>query len=152
MIITQHTLETTALPEAIWALWADVPGYEEWDDGIEWARLNGEFKVGARGKLKANDGRTAAFTITEMEKGRSFSFLTPLPFARMRFHHSMEPTNMGTRLTHRIDVKGPLAWIWARVLGPVFRANLPAAMRKLARLAQQPRIDEPNERGNRRAR
>ena len=138
MIIAQHTLETTALPENIWALWADIPGYREWDDGIEWAKLKGEFKAGASGELKPNGGRPAVFTITEMVEGRSFSDLTPLPFARLRFHHSMEPTDMGARLTHRIEVEGSFAWIWAQVLGPVFRANLPAAMRKLARLAERP--------------
>jgi hypothetical protein len=138
MIIAQHTLETTALPENIWAFWADVPGYKEWDDGIEWARLSGGFKVGASGELKPSGGRPTAFTITEMEEGRSFSDLTRLPFARLRFQHSLEPTGMGTRLTHRIEVEGPLAWIWAQVLRPSFEANLPAAMRKLARLAEQP--------------
>ncbi len=138
MIITQHTLETTALPENIWALWADVPGYKEWDEAIVWAKLKGEFKVGASGKLKPNGGHTAAFTITEMEEGRSFSYVTLLPFARLQFHHAMESTDMGTRLTHRIEVKGPFAWVWAQVLRSALRTNIPAAMRKLARLAEQP--------------
>lgn len=142
MIITQHTLETTALPENIWALWADVPGYKEWDEAIVWAKLKGEFKVGTRGELKPKGGFSAVFTITEMKTGRSFTYLTPLPFARLQFHHAMEPTDMGTRLTHRIEVKGPLAWVWARVLGPKARAHLPVAMRKLARLAERPSIVE----------
>ena len=138
MIIAQHTLETTALPENIWAWWADVSGYNAWDDGIEWAKLNGEFKVGASGELKPRGGRATVFTITEMVEGRSFSDLTKLPFARLRFQHSMEPTDMGARLTHCIEVEGPLAWIWVRVLQPALGASLPAAMRKLARLAEKP--------------
>ena len=138
MIIAQHTLETTALPEAIWALWSGVSGYKEWDGAIEWAKLNGEFKVGARGKLKTRGGRAAAFTITELIEGRSFSYLTLLPFGRLRVQHSLEPTDMGTRLTSRIGVEGPLAWVWARILGPAIQANLPVAIRKLARLAEQP--------------
>ncbi|MBL0313612.1 MAG: SRPBCC family protein [Holophagaceae bacterium] len=138
MIITQHTLETTALPGNIWTLWMDVPGYKDWDEGIEWAKLGGEFKVGASGELKPTGGRVAVFTITEMVEGHSFSDSTPLPFAQLRFHHALEPTAMGTRLTHRIEVEGPLAWIWAQVLRPAFRANLPASMRKLARLAEGP--------------
>ncbi len=147
MIIAQHTLETTALPGNIWALWADVSGYSEWDDGIEWAKLSGEFKVGASGELKPKDGRIATFTITGMEAGRSFSDLTPLPFARLRFQHSLEPTAMGTKVTHRIEVEGPLAWIWAQVLRPAFRGSLPAAMRKLARLAEKPGTAGPPEPG-----
>lgn len=138
MIIAQHTLETTATPENIWALWADVARYPEWDGGTEWARLDGGFKAGNHGELKPVGGRAAAFTITEMVEGRSFSDLIGLPFARLRFHHSMEPTGMGARLTHRIEVEGLLAWIWARRLGPAFQTDLPASMRKLARLAERP--------------
>ncbi|MDE3246324.1 MAG: polyketide cyclase, partial [Acidobacteriota bacterium] len=80
MIIAQHTLETTALPGNIWALWTDVPGYKAWDEGIEWATLNGEFKVGANGQMKPREGRLAGFTISEVVEGRSFSILSPLPF------------------------------------------------------------------------
>jgi hypothetical protein len=58
----------------------------------------------------------------------------------MWFHHSMEPSTMGTRLVHRIELEGPLAWIWGRALGSVLRANLPAAMRKLAQLAEPPML------------
>lgn len=140
MILAQHTLETTALPENIWTLWADVPGYKDWDGGIEWGRLEGGFTLGARGEIKPHGGRVAAFTITGLEEGRSFSTLTLLPFAKLRFHHSMEPTSMGTKLAHRIEVEGPCSWIWAGVLGSAMRANLPAAMRKLARLAEQPAL------------
>jgi hypothetical protein len=138
MIIAQHTLETTALPENIWALWADASTYKEWDDGIEWSKLNGEFKVGTTGELKPSGGRPIVFTITEMLEGRSFANLTQLSLARLRFHYTMEPTDMGTKLTHCIEVEGPLAWIWAQALRPAFQASLPAAMRKLARLAEKP--------------
>ena len=138
MIIARHTLETTALPENIWSLWADVQGYKAWNLGIEWATLNGDFKVGANGQLKPREGRLTSFTLTEVAEGRSFSVLAPLPFARLLMRHSMEPTDMGTRLTHRIEVEGPLAWLWGRVAAPAFRASLPPAMRKLARLAERP--------------
>ncbi len=138
MIIAQHTLETTALPKAIWALWTDATTYKVWDDRIEWAKVKGEFKLGAVGEMKPHGGRSTGFTITELVEGRSFSILTLLPFAQLRFDHSMEATSMGTRLTHRIEVEGPLAWIWGRALAPVFRSNLAVATRKLARMAEHP--------------
>ena len=28
-----HTVETSASPEAIWAIWTDVPNWKQWDDG-----------------------------------------------------------------------------------------------------------------------
>lgn len=138
MIIAQHTLETTALPEAIWSLWADPASYSTWDRGLEWARLNGAFKLGATGTMKPSGGSVSGFTISELVEGRSFVLLAPLPFARLRFIHSMEPTHMGTRLTHRIEVEGPLAWIWGRLLRSALAANLATATRKLAQLAERP--------------
>lgn len=136
MILAQHTLETTARPENIWTRWADPSTYKDWDDGVEWAKLGGGFNVGTIGELKPMGGPAAEFLITALEDGRSFSDLTRLPFARLRFHHSLEPTDMGTRFTHRIEVEGPLAWVWASLLGSKLKAGLPIAMRKLARLAE----------------
>ena len=138
MIIAQHTLETTALPSNVWARWADPSSWPEWEEGVEWARLDGEFKVGGRGELKPKGASPAQFTITSLEEGRAFSDQTPLPFARLRFSHRLDATDMGTRFTHVIDVEGPFAWIWASILGPKLRAGLPDAVRKLARLAEHP--------------
>ena len=138
MILAQHTLETTALPQNIWARWANPSTYPEWDEAVEWAKLNGEFKVGTTGELKTKASGPMAFTITDLEEGRAFSDLTRLSLARLRFHHQLEMTGMGTRLTHRIEVEGPLAWVWGMVLGSKMQAALPIAMRKLARLAEHP--------------
>ena len=32
---TEHSIETTASPEAIWQLFIDVPNWKRWDAGIE---------------------------------------------------------------------------------------------------------------------
>lgn len=138
MILAQHTLETTARPENIWARWADPSTYPEWNDAVEWARLDGEFRAGSLGELKTHSGSPMAFTLTDVEEGRAYSDLTRLPFARLRFIHRLETTEMGTRLSHRIEVEGPLAWIWGLILRSKMKAALPIAMRKLARLAEHP--------------
>ena len=136
MILAQHTLETTALPENVWARWADVASYPEWDEGVESARLDGEFKVGACGVIKPKGGRPASFKITEVEEFRTFADQTLLLFARLRFSHKLEATDMGTRFTHVIQAEGPLAWVWSLILSPKLKTGLSPAMRKLARLAE----------------
>jgi hypothetical protein len=34
MWTTEHAIETTATPEAIWEIWADVPHWGEWNRDV----------------------------------------------------------------------------------------------------------------------
>jgi hypothetical protein len=47
MWAAEHTIETTAAPEAIWRLWADVPRWPEWNQDLARAELTGEFVAGS---------------------------------------------------------------------------------------------------------
>jgi hypothetical protein len=53
---TTHVLTvsrtTTASPETIWDLWADVANRTRWDEGLEAARIDGPFQQGASGEIK----------------------------------------------------------------------------------------------------
>ncbi len=51
-----HTEITTASPEAIWALWENVPGWIQWDEGLEAIQLDGPFAVGTPGKIRPTGG------------------------------------------------------------------------------------------------
>ena len=42
---------------------------------------------------------------------------------------------MGTRLTHRIEISGPLSWLYGWSLGRRLKEDLAPSMRRLARLA-----------------
>src|SRR5690349_17622984 len=48
MWVAEHTVETTATPEAIWRLWADVPAWAEWNGDIERIELVGPFETGSK--------------------------------------------------------------------------------------------------------
>jgi uncharacterized membrane protein len=39
---TEHSVETSASPEAVWRLWADVPRWPEWNADLARAELDGE--------------------------------------------------------------------------------------------------------------
>jgi uncharacterized protein YndB with AHSA1/START domain len=136
MWFTEHTLETSASPEAIWKRWSDPKSWPEWDDEIEWCRLDGAFQSGARGVLKPKGGPKAAFMILESAPNEAFSDETHLPLARMRFEHRVERTDKGSRFTHRVQITGPLGWFFARVIGRKMRVGLPHAMSHLAKLAE----------------
>ncbi len=48
MWANEHSIETSAAPEAIWRLWADVPGWSAWNSDIEAIELVGPFAAGSR--------------------------------------------------------------------------------------------------------
>jgi hypothetical protein len=48
MWTTEDSVETSAGPEQIWRLWADVARWPEWNGDIERIELNGEFAAGSR--------------------------------------------------------------------------------------------------------
>ncbi len=42
----EHSMQTTAAPEAVWRLWSDVAAWPRWNDGIETITIDGPFAVG----------------------------------------------------------------------------------------------------------
>ena len=47
MWTTEHSLEAPGSPEAIWRVWADVPGWGEWNPDIENIEIDGPFAAGS---------------------------------------------------------------------------------------------------------
>jgi hypothetical protein len=135
MLIIEHTETSAADVRALWSIYADVANWNRWDAAIETSRLNGDFVPGTSGVLKPAGGPSTPFTLVEVEANRRFSDVSHLPLARLTFEHVLEPVAGGTRLTHRIAIDGPLAFVFARLMGPTLRRGVPEAMRSLAALA-----------------
>lgn len=133
----QHTLETTTSPESIWRCWVNVQGWPDWDDGLEWATLQGPMSVGSLGVIKRRGGERVPFRITEYVEGRSFTCLGRKLGTDVAFVHRLEPCSLGTKLTHRVEATGPFAWLLGLTFGRHIRESLPRAARKLAHLAER---------------
>jgi uncharacterized membrane protein len=139
----EHTVETEAPAEAIWRLWSDVSTWSSWDDDIEWARLDGPFAVGSRGKLKPKGIPAAGFRLVTVAPGVSYTVQQRLPLARLRFHHELAEAGVGpTRFTHRVTIDGPLGALFALLFGRRMKANFPTIMRHLAEAASAPAGDQ----------
>jgi hypothetical protein len=132
---TEHTLETTTEPEAIWRRYEDVCGWPDWDEGLEWARLLGPLKVGSAGSLKRKGGLRQRFMVVEVNEGRGFTCIGRKLLTHMRLVHSVEPSSLGSRVTHRVEVQGPMAWWLQLTMARRIRQTLAPAVRKLARIA-----------------
>jgi ligand-binding SRPBCC domain-containing protein len=133
----EHTETTSAPPERVWAHYADPTAWPVWDHETEHVSVEGPMDVGVRGRLKPRGGPATSFVFTHVEPGRGFTDVARLPLARLEFDHRIDPDGDGSRFTHRVTITGPLAPLFARVVGRGVAAGLPRAMRELARLAEQ---------------
>lgn len=129
----EHSIETTASADAVWALWSDVSRWTEWDTGLTAIELTGPFEVGSTGTMTMPGRPPIDFRLTEVVPGTAFTDETVLPGAVLRFGHTATPLPDGRlRVTHRVEIDGPDA---AR-LGPAVTSDLPEAVRTLTGLAE----------------
>lgn len=79
-------------------------------------RLDGEFAQGATGRLKPKGGPAVSFVVEKLTD-REFVDVSALFGARLTFSHVLERTGELTAFDVDITISGPLARLWARILG-----------------------------------
>lgn len=136
MLIIEHTVETKAPKAAIWALWEDVATWNTWDHGIEYSSIDGPFQEGTKGVLKPKDGPLVHTTLGRIEPMKLFVDEAKLPLTKLLFTHSMEEVEGKTRVTHRIEMKGLLAPLFAFLIGRDMKKNLPQEMMSMIKKAE----------------
>ncbi len=131
-----HSAESAARPHAVWRRYVDVERWPEWSrNGVQWSRLDGPFEVGAKGKSKAPGLPAATFRLVAVEPDARFVSEVRMPGGRLRLEHVVEPNEHGSRITHRVEVGGPLAAVYARIIGKTTDEALVDGVDRLAALA-----------------
>lgn len=128
----EERVPTTARPDRIWELWSRPETWREWDDEVEWARLDGPFAEGTPGELKPKGGPRVRFTLRSVEVGRGFSDRAHLPLTSLDFIHELA----GGCLVHRVEMRGLLTPLFRRVIGIKVERGLRASMTRLVRMAE----------------
>lgn len=136
MLIIKHTVETTASPETVWKIWQDVSNWNTWDHGIEFSTINGPFQAGTTGTLKPKGGPLVHTTLTQVEPMQMFVDETKLPLTRIIFSHSLRESVGKTYVTHTIEMRGLLSFVFAFLIGRNMKKNLPQEMMALVRKAE----------------
>ena len=131
----EHTLDTTAEPARVWQRVEEVATWPQWDTELAWVKLPGAFSTGAQGTMKALGEGPRPFLLASVVANESFTALMRLPLAQVRHIHSQEASVIGTRMTHRIEIDGPLSWLYGWYRGRRIRDGLAPSMRRLARIA-----------------
>jgi len=137
-----HTLcaasaTSTAPPEAFFARWEDMGTWPQWDEAVDWTRLDGPFAVGTTGALKPKGGPKVRFVIEVLEPGSEFTAVSPMPGARLRIRHLVAVEDDGrTRVDIEVSVDGPLSRLWGLVLGRSIAASTPVGLARLVAMAE----------------
>lgn len=136
MLIIKHTVETTASPSTIWELWQDVSNWNTWDHGIEFSTIKGAFKAGTTGTLKPKGGPLLHTKLTQVEPMKMFVDEAKLPLTRIIVSHSLTESEGKTYVTHQIEMRGLLSFVFAFLIGRDMKKNLSDEMSAMIRKAE----------------
>ncbi len=136
MLITTEIIETTAPIENVWRIWEDVSHWNTWDHGVEFTTINGPFSTGTTGTLKPKGGPLVHMKFIQVEPMKLFVTESKLPLAKIIFSHYVERTAGKTKVTHQIEMIGPLAFLFSFVIGRGMKKNLPHDMQSLVKQAE----------------
>lgn len=117
----------------VFAAWADVERWSDWDVGLDYAHLEGPFQAGAKIKLKPKGGPVVAIEVLATDPERGFTDETRFLLARMVDAHDIRDTPEGLELTSTLSMRGLLAALWVRLVGAGVADSVPEQMRALHR-------------------
>jgi len=121
----------------VWEIWTDVASWPKWDQDLEWAALDGEFKTGTKGKLKPKGWFKSYFRITAVENKKYFCNESKMPWTKVIFSHSVAPREeSAVQIKHHVRVTGLLAPLLFFTLRNKLKQELPKAVSKLASHAE----------------
>jgi hypothetical protein len=125
-----------ASPAAVYALYADVANWTDWDPDVKAASIDGAFADGATGVIVPNGGPKSTMRFSNVVADRSFHVECRLPLCRMRFEHELRGVGHATEATHRVVFEGLLAPLFGRLIGAGMRKTQPHALQSLKKVAE----------------
>ena len=138
MWTTEHAIETTATPEAIWQVWADVPRWSEWNGDVAQCELSGPFAAGSTITMTTGDGDTIELKIVDAVEPEHFVDEADLGEVFVRTLHRIERLAADrVRVVYRMEISGPAADTVGPEVGPAISADFPDVLAALAERAQR---------------
>ena len=124
-----HSIVTKEVTkEQMWKLFADVNNWHIWDEGIEFAKMEGEFEKGNFFTLRPKGGPNVKVELLETVENKSFLDVTKFPLAKMFDNHTFEETPQGLKITNTISVTGVLGFLWRKIVAQKIVDSLPNDM------------------------
>jgi uncharacterized protein YndB with AHSA1/START domain len=135
-----HSVETSASPEAVWCLWADVPRWPEWNADLARAELDGPFAAGSTIRMTSREGETVELRIAEAVEPERFVDEADLGTIVVRTTHRLEEAGpRRVRVVFRMEITGSEADTVGPELGPQISGDFPDVLAALAERAERSR-------------
>jgi hypothetical protein len=138
MQIITVTRTTTARPEAIWDLWANVEMRTRWDESLERVSADGPFQRGMSGMVKLKGQPPRRFEILECLPLQRYTDRFFLPMGgKMDWVHRITEGEGGRQVIFEVSVLGPTAFLLGPIMKSILNRELPPTVEKLIALAEK---------------
>ncbi|XPV67378.1 MAG: hypothetical protein ACNI25_08610 [Halarcobacter sp.] len=122
--------------EEIFNKWADINNWHTFNDDIDYAKLDGEFKEGNFFTLGLKGGQKVKIQLIKIEKDKSFTDLTKFPLAKMYGIHEITEKNGKIEIKASIKIEGILSFLWKKIVAQEVADKLGEDMDRLIRLIE----------------
>ena len=133
------SVDINASPERVWEVLSDAERWHEWTPSVTSVELHDKpLALGGRATIRQPELPVAKFRITELQPGRSFTWVTGVPglvFAHAR--HTVEPTPSGARLTLALRFDGLLGGVMGKKMAELNRRYLRMEAAGLKRFSEE---------------
>ena len=134
MWTTEHSIETTATREDVWAAWADVARWAEWNGDIEHVELSGPFAAGSTISMTPIGQEAVTLRIARADEPEVFVDEADVDGTVIRTIHRVDRVDGDrVRIVYRMEATGPLA----ETLGPAISGDFPDTITALAQRVQR---------------
>jgi hypothetical protein len=134
---TEHNIETSATPQQIWRLWADVAGWPAWNADIEQIELIGPFAAGSMIRMTPIGQESIELRIAEAVEPQMFVDEADLGEIVVRTVHRAEQGDGGrTRVSYRMEITGPASDTLGPQIGPEISGDFPQTLAALVERAE----------------
>jgi len=123
--------------ENVWSVWADINNYTKWHDDLDYCTLEGPFEVGNYFRLKPKGAPAVKVEITELEENKKFIDCTKFFGAKMFDVHELKETEDGLHISNRIEVVGPLKFLWVHLVAKKVAKSAPNEMDFVVKMARK---------------
>ena len=144
MIQIEEKILINTSPENLFKIYADVNKWANWDIGLDFAKIDEDFKTGAIGKLKPKKSPVIAdIEFTEVKPNISFSVYNKSILCIFNFYHTIIEKDNFVEVVHRVEITdrfrflSPISSIFGKLIGKDIKKELPQSLENLKRLAEK---------------
>jgi len=127
----EEKIRIQAPADKVFATYANVAGWPEWDQDVVSASLDGDFKNGTSGKLKPKGSPETKIQLMDVTDNEAFTVECKLPLCKMHFEHELAAAGDETEVVNRVVFSGLLAPVFGRLIGGGIAKGMPASLQGL---------------------